>query len=487
MPLHTDLAGRLYNSFGSYGGHGIRVASLAGALTDNSTVGMASLGWDISSMQGYPNITWTSNSTAADDGADVIQNSWRVFHNSGCSPYLEGLYPGFNAGLEDAVEYALAMGVVVVGSAGNDDTCIPESTYPAAHSFTIGGKLHQVIAVSGTYADDDFVDGFQYSPGSDPISNPTTGFVDVAAPSAETTGTPIGVWTAYSYSDGRPDPHTYAKTSGTSFGGPMVAATAALLLSMDSTLEPPDVYNLITQSAAKVGQYGYDGIGWNQRMGYGRLDAGAATCYLDGACSPSAPSSLTISNPASVGQNPILVWGKSNGPIKHYEIYRAAIIGSSGYSKIGETSSLTFTDPDIAIATSSVYDDKYAYKVLAAGYGSNSSYSNEVNTWGEVSWKAGDSILSDQELIPLTFELLDSYPNPFNPSTTISFTLPKEQLVHLEVFNALGQSVRVLANSSYPLGEHSVYFDATGLPSGSYIYKITAGEYSLTKFMTLMK
>ena len=85
------------------------------------------------------------------------------------------------------------------------------------------------------------------------------------------------------------------------------------------------------------------------------------------------------------------------------------------------------------------------------------------------------------------FRLEQNYPNPFNPSTNISYVIPEATQVTVEVFNLLGERVAELVNKLQASGEHSVRFDATGLTSGIYIYRINAGSFISTKKMLLVK
>lgn len=91
------------------------------------------------------------------------------------------------------------------------------------------------------------------------------------------------------------------------------------------------------------------------------------------------------------------------------------------------------------------------------------------------------------ESLPLGFTLQQNFPNPFNPSTTISFALPKEEFVSLKVMNILGQEVAILVDGVRPAGTQSVRFDARHLPSGVYLYRLTAGDVSMMKRMILLK
>ncbi len=88
---------------------------------------------------------------------------------------------------------------------------------------------------------------------------------------------------------------------------------------------------------------------------------------------------------------------------------------------------------------------------------------------------------------PRVFALRQNYPNPFNPVTNIEFDLPKSEFVNLVVFNTLGQEVRTLVNESKPAGSYRVDFNASNLPSGTYFYRITAGDFVQTNKMTLVK
>ncbi len=85
------------------------------------------------------------------------------------------------------------------------------------------------------------------------------------------------------------------------------------------------------------------------------------------------------------------------------------------------------------------------------------------------------------------YSLSSNFPNPFNPSTLITYALPQSGLVTLKVYDILGNEVATLANEVKSEGIHSVNFNASGLSSGVYLYKIQAGSFIQTKKMTLMK
>jgi hypothetical protein len=88
---------------------------------------------------------------------------------------------------------------------------------------------------------------------------------------------------------------------------------------------------------------------------------------------------------------------------------------------------------------------------------------------------------------PVRFELFDNYPNPFNPSTKISYELPTNTLVSLKIFDVLGREVQTLINGREVTGVHTVTFDAGNLPSGVYFYRIVAGGFVEAKKLVLVK
>jgi len=88
---------------------------------------------------------------------------------------------------------------------------------------------------------------------------------------------------------------------------------------------------------------------------------------------------------------------------------------------------------------------------------------------------------------PTTYALEQNYPNPFNPSTRISFSMLEANNVTLKVYDLLGQEVATLINEFMNAGKFEVSFDASDLPTGTYIYSISAGNFSSVKKMMLVK
>ncbi|HFE63649.1 MAG TPA: T9SS type A sorting domain-containing protein [Caldithrix sp.] len=102
-------------------------------------------------------------------------------------------------------------------------------------------------------------------------------------------------------------------------------------------------------------------------------------------------------------------------------------------------------------------------------------------------------------MLPAIYRLYQNYPNPFNPSTTISFDLPEESRVMLEIYDITGRKIRVLAEGRYPAGSHRVVWDGRdsngqAVASGVYAYRLRvfapmgkAGRHVTTRKLLLMK
>jgi len=86
-----------------------------------------------------------------------------------------------------------------------------------------------------------------------------------------------------------------------------------------------------------------------------------------------------------------------------------------------------------------------------------------------------------------SFELNQNYPNPFNPTTSISFNIPKNSHVNLKIYDVLGNEVSNYFNEFMQAGTYNLVFDGSNLSSGIYYYRLTAGDFSSTKKMMLIK
>jgi len=116
----------------------------------------------------------------------------------------------------------------------------------------------------------------------------------------------------------------------------------------------------------------------------------------------------------------------------------------------------------------------------------------ETSDWGDLSYR--------EELVeysiaptaveyesPITFTLSPNHPNPFNPTTSIPFTLAADSKITLTIYNIAGEKVATLADGNFHAGSHSLDWDASSHASGVYFYKLTAGNVEQTRKMTLVK
>jgi Secretion system C-terminal sorting domain len=130
-----------------------------------------------------------------------------------------------------------------------------------------------------------------------------------------------------------------------------------------------------------------------------------------------------------------------------------------------QTHSYSFTDKN-------VNSGKYYYCLKQVDFDGTSDYSTKV----EVNVDA-----------PAAFALQQNYPNPFNPTTMIQYSIPADQHVKLNVYNLLGTKVITLVVTKQKSGRYEVSFNASGIASGVYFYKLEAGKQTSIKKMILMK
>ncbi len=115
--------------------------------------------------------------------------------------------------------------------------------------------------------------------------------------------------------------------------------------------------------------------------------------------------------------------------------------------------------------------------------------SGEAGEWSNV-WSFTRAKLTsdgDSKETPILYSLEQNFPNPFNPTTNITFSLPSTVYTRLEVLNVLGQPVSVLVNQTMGRGTHTVSFDGGSLSSGIYLYRLTTPEFTQTRVMALVK
>jgi hypothetical protein len=204
-----------------------------------------------------------------------------------------------------------------------------------------------------------------------------------------------------------------------------------------------------------------------------------ATAYIF----PIVPIELTSFTSEAIGNSVKLNWSTATETNNSgFEILRFAQNDQKGWEKIGfvpgsgtttEVHKYSFLDEELQTGN-------YQYRLKQIDFDGTFEYSNII----EVTVDA-----------PTKFVLERNYPNPFNPTTKIKYTVPtviasiamQFQLITLKVYDLLGREVAVLVNEEKPADTYEVGFDATALPSGIYFYQLKAGNFIETKKMILLK
>jgi len=208
-----------------------------------------------------------------------------------------------------------------------------------------------------------------------------------------------------------------------------------------------------------------------------------------------------------------------NGLVFDKDSLLAGDLAGSGFVISLNTSSLAVplgdTGEDILQVTLTKNDSGYTAQIvkLVTGFNDplgiemtgNKLYVLETGLWFpanqnprlyELVLPSGVTGVSEKENLINTYELYRNYPNPFNPSTKIKFSIPERSFVNLAVYDILGNEVAVLVNDEKPAGIYEVEFSSTGisgsgnlynLSSGIYFYRLNAGGKQLTRKMILMK
>ena len=124
----------------------------------------------------------------------------------------------------------------------------------------------------------------------------------------------------------------------------------------------------------------------------------------------------------------------------------------------------------------------------------NSGFATLHSAWPSISYTSDATLAVNEksDILPKEFALHDNYPNPFNPTTTIRFDLPKATDVSILIFNVLGQKIKTIDMSQINPGYHSVVWNATNdygsqVSAGMYFYQLRTNDFVKTKKMILLK
>ena len=163
-----------------------------------------------------------------------------------------------------------------------------------------------------------------------------------------------------------------------------------------------------------------------------------------------------------------------------FGLYAPDGTGASYHAFAGETAGVKYGE--FMVDTGSSYDGIYT--------DNNSAEADKVGWW----YIAHDSIkgvisgeVGVDENAPAAFTVAQNTPNPFNPTTTINFSLANPGNVEIDVFNVSGQKIDTITNEFMNAGSHSVTWNASGFSAGMYFYTVKSGDFSKTMKMTLLK
>ena len=93
----------------------------------------------------------------------------------------------------------------------------------------------------------------------------------------------------------------------------------------------------------------------------------------------------------------------------------------------------------------------------------------------------------EETVLPQLFMLSQNFPNPYNAQTTISYSIPNNSLVQIQIFDVLGREILTLLNEEKAAGNYKINFNASNLTSGVYFYRLQAGDFVQTRKMILLK
>lgn len=153
---------------------------------------------------------------------------------------------------------------------------------------------------------------------------------------------------------------------------------------------------------------------------------------------------------------------------------------------------LTYKFGDPVIQSDDIYNENYAIGDVKPGTYTitalNGTYRRMV-TVGAGQIVNADAVVgvSDEISSAYEFNLFQNYPNPFNPETMISYTLGEDSFISLNIYNVLGQKILTLVDEEQSKGYHETIFNAPNLPSGVYIYTLTANKKVISRMMTFLR
>ncbi len=415
--------------------HGTSVAGIIAAETNNnSAVAGIAGGWNgsggckIMSLRVFYNQAGIEKPEKIDDaiifaannGAKIINMSFALDRNS------NDLTPEIKTAVDAALNYAYKeKGCLLIAASGNETK--PGIYYPARNPnvMAIGGILKnwQNYGKYGSELE---------------LVAPANGIYSLLTSTTQNQDN----WGLFDYLES-------PSGTGTSASSPQAAGVAALIFSKYPNWINYDVRKILNESA-------YD-LGDQLKFGNGLLQADVALQQANPSyqTANNRPQNVTLTG--SYGSHPTINWPKVNTDyIDRYHIYRAHKIDNNYYhfQKVAEVvnygqSSFSWTDNSVIIKNPRQATSTHYYRVTSVNYEEIESVtSNEVRTGSN--WTNKYATDNQKKTIIYEYSLSNNYPNPFNPSTIIKYSIKENGLVSLKVKDMLGRTVKTLVNKWQP-------------------------------------
>ncbi len=446
----------------AFGGHGSHTSGIASAVTNNN-IGIAGTGFNASIITAragsglFITAPYEGVSYGIENGADIISMSW------GGGGYSQTEQNMFN--------YADEQGILCIAAAGNNNSSAV--FYPA--------NYNNVISVAATNETDLKASFSNYG-----------SWIDLSAPGDNIYSTYLNAG--------------YTMMDGTSMACPMVAGLASLVKAAYPDFQADAIGLILRITADNIDGQNPAYVGM---LGWGRINAYKAMSMLySNASLTLTPLLPQIQIPASGGQFLYDRLIQNSGTAdRTVNVHTVAVLPNGTYYRISVEPSLILpaggqiqnlnlsqTIPAGAPAGS------YSYITLALDAASRSLVAMDYFTFVKTAAldnsapdQAWELSLSEGEIsetsasAPDRYELAQPYPNPFNPETTLSFSLPQSGQVSLKVYDLQGRQVAVLSEGWKDSGVYEMKFDGSALSSGIYFAVLKARNFQQVRKLTLIK
>jgi subtilisin family serine protease len=530
---HLDLTTHMWNGGATYPNHGYDfVNNDNNPIDDNGhgthTAGTVASNGSAGTQAGVaPNATIMAIKvlSASGSGSNTqVTNGMNFAVAQGCDVYNMSLGITGGGSTSDKANYrtisnnALAAGVIASISVGNSGQ--QQGTYPVPNNVgtpgnapppwhnpqqTLAGGLSNVMGIGATQSNHAIasfssvgpVTWQNVSPWNDYAYNPGMGLFkpDVSAPGNNIKSC------LYSNNTG------YTLMSGTSMAAPHVTGAIALLLSKNHNLTPAQIDCLLEITSLDLGTAGKDNT-----YGAGLINVLNAINATPSGSPPALDITLTPVNPPIVvpaqgGSFSFNVSVVNAGPAQAFTVW--CRIKNPDGSYTAPTLGPVSINPPVGVTITRLRSQTVP-NVWATGAYSYIGYANTAFSYpaidssmfawtksavagnGPMVWEAacgGERFPGEIAAVstPATVTLAGAYPNPFNPSTTIRFSLPEAAKVVLNVYDISGCQVAQLVNGLREAGQHQVTFNGSNQASGIYLYTLTAGQNTATGKMVLIK